>query len=178
MGTSAIPVFAQSVVSADYLCSVVLNVCEKPSFTVYKAEDYVDRLLNQKPEVIKDNNYINNLYKQIQGQENRKKIKILHISDVHLDYLYTVGTLADCNMPLCCREENGFTNDRNKMAKEWGSYKCDMPYKTFLNMLEFVREEINPDLMVWTGDNSPHNVWNNTAEESIFYTVNISMAIK
>ena len=46
-----------------------------------------------------------------------------------------------------------------------------------VNMLEYVRDEIKPEAFIWTGDNSAHNVWDNTEEEIIEYTVNITQTI-
>ena len=46
-----------------------------------------------------------------------------------------------------------------------------------VNMLEHVRDEIQPDAFFWTGDNSAHNVWDNTQDEIIDYTVNITQTI-
>jgi len=45
-------------------------------------------------------------------------------------------------------------------------------------MLRYMKEEINPDFLVWTGDNSAHNVWSNSNEEVIEYMVNITNTIK
>jgi sphingomyelin phosphodiesterase len=45
-------------------------------------------------------------------------------------------------------------------------------------MLEFVRDEVNPDLFFWTGDNSAHNVWDNTNDEVTAYVVNVTETIK
>lgn len=45
-------------------------------------------------------------------------------------------------------------------------------------MLQYIKEEIKPDMVVWTGDNSAHNVWDNTNEEVIEYTKNITDTIK
>ena len=45
-------------------------------------------------------------------------------------------------------------------------------------MLEYVKEEIKPDLFLWTGDNSPHNVWSNNDEEVLLATANITRIIK
>jgi sphingomyelin phosphodiesterase len=36
-----------------------------------------------------------------------KKIHIIHISDLHFDFLYKEGAKAQCAEPLCCREESG-----------------------------------------------------------------------
>lgn len=29
-------------------------------------------------------------------------------------------------------------------------------------MLDFIADEIQPDIVFWTGDNNVHNVWENT----------------
>lgn len=47
-------------------------------------------------------------------------------------------------------------------------------------MLDYVvQDDANlPDMVFWTGDNSAHNVWDNTADESVAYTVKVSQMIK
>ena len=60
------------------------------------------------------------------------------MSDPHLDFEYTPGTISKCNMPLCCRKENGFTSDPFLSAGKWGSYECDIPFITLINMLKYV----------------------------------------
>lgn len=45
-------------------------------------------------------------------------------------------------------------------------------------MLDFVKTEVKPDLLFWTGDNSPHNVWSNSNEEVAEATVNVTKMIK
>lgn len=45
-------------------------------------------------------------------------------------------------------------------------------------MLEFVRDELKPDMFIWTGDNSPHNVWDITMDDSILSTINVTRMIK
>lgn len=37
-------------------------------------------------------------------QTDREPLTIVHITDTHTDPLYAVGSLADCDEPLCCRE--------------------------------------------------------------------------
>lgn len=44
-------------------------------------------------------------------------------------------------------------------------------------MLDFVVDEIKPDIFLWTGDNSAHDVWKNTEEEIISYTKNITQTL-
>lgn len=31
-------------------------------------------------------------------------MKVLHLSDIHIDFAYKPGSLGDCPQPLCCRE--------------------------------------------------------------------------
>ena len=44
-------------------------------------------------------------------------------------------------------------------------------------MLDHLAATDMPDLVFWTGDNSAHNVWDNTADESVSYTVKVSQMI-
>jgi len=45
-------------------------------------------------------------------------------------------------------------------------------------MTKYIRDEIKPDMFFWTGDNSAHVVWDNSNEEVIGYTVNITNTLK
>jgi len=72
-------------------------------------------------------------------------------------------------MPLCCREENGIPENPADAAGEWGSYLCDPPRNVVSKMFEFIRDEIKPDVLFWTGDMTPHNVWSNSEEEVTMY---------
>lgn len=44
-------------------------------------------------------------------------------------------------------------------------------------MLDYIVKEAKPDVIFWTGDNSSHNVWDNTNEEVTSYTVTVSQMI-
>ena len=67
--------------------------------------------------------------------------KVLHISDVHLDLSYKVGTDVDCGMPMCCMNFTEMANDTSKGAGYWGEYYCDTPVWTFENMLSQIKEQ-------------------------------------
>jgi hypothetical protein len=41
-------------------------------------------------------------------------------------------------------------------------------------MLSYIKTDIKPDMFIWTGDNSAHNVWDNTVEEITNYTITIT----
>lgn len=70
--------------------------------------------------------------------ENAPKLKVLHISDTHIDPLYVEGSNAICGEPLCCRENDGFTNQSYAAAGKWGDYRCDLPKRTFENFLDHI----------------------------------------
>lgn len=68
--------------------------------------------------------------------------KVLHLSDFHYDPLYKEGTNADCDLPLCCEEENGPPVVPEKAAGFWGDYRvCDTPWRAVTNLMDHVTEQ-------------------------------------
>ena len=57
-----------------------------------------------------------------------------------MDLSYKAGTDAKCGKPMCCMNTTSMTDDPDKAAGVWGSYTCDLPYWTFQNMLEHIKE--------------------------------------
>lgn len=145
----------------------------------------VDNILATKPKSLANDDFIDNLYEQM-AQEmaaddtEREIIRAVHISDVHIDFMYSPGSKAKCGTFLCCREQWGAAGPDEPAAGEWGSNEgvCDIPQKTFENLMEFVVKEIAPDAIFWTGDNSSHNIWSNTTEEVTSYTETVTNVIK
>jgi len=45
-------------------------------------------------------------------------------------------------------------------------------------MFKYIKESVNPDILFWTGDNSPHSIWANTPEEVISSTSNITKMMR
>lgn len=45
-------------------------------------------------------------------------------------------------------------------------------------MLNFIKQDINPDLFFWTGDNPAHNVWDITQADVIQTTAVVTSMIK
>jgi sphingomyelin phosphodiesterase len=85
----------------------------------------------------------------------------LLIVDIHYDDMYAVGSDAICNEPLCCRtvEHNTSTKQAGRKAGKWGDYNCDLTAVMLDSMLQFISTEISPDIVVWTGDSPPHDIW-------------------
>jgi hypothetical protein len=51
---------------------------------------------------------------------DKEVLKGIHLTDVHVDPLYKVGSEADCKESMCCR--NGTGN-----ASIFGEARCDLP---------------------------------------------------
>ena len=61
-----------------------------------------------------------------------ERVKVLHLSDFHLDPRYAVNSEANCTSGMCCRTNvhaSGFTLPQIQLpAPLYGAYKCDTPY--------------------------------------------------
>eukprot|EP00331_Platyophrya_macrostoma_P015218 CAMPEP_0176467452 /NCGR_PEP_ID=MMETSP0127-20121128/38469_1 /TAXON_ID=938130 /ORGANISM="Platyophrya macrostoma, Strain WH" /LENGTH=281 /DNA_ID=CAMNT_0017860759 /DNA_START=388 /DNA_END=1230 /DNA_ORIENTATION=+ len=103
----------------------------------------------------------------------RETIKMLHISDVHVDFDYTPGMEADCGEPLCCEKMHGPAKSMNSSAGIWGSliYDCDLPPETAVQALRYIEDYLKPDFAVWTGDNVDHSIWRQSREKNSFATL-------
>ena len=55
---------------------------------------------------------------------------------------------------------------------------CDPPMITIRAALEFAKSELKPDLIIWTGDNSPHDYSTCSAEESMASIIELTKEIK
>lgn len=72
---------------------------------------------------------------------------------------YRAGASKKCDFILCCREANGFPRDKAKRAGRLGNYGCDVPFDLITTMGEYINNNIHPEVVFWTGDNVPHNMW-------------------
>ena len=45
-------------------------------------------------------------------------------------------------------------------------------------MLKFIADNINPDLVLWTGDNISHDIWHQTIENQTLNTYDITTAMQ
>lgn len=86
----------------NYFCQVQVPACDSKhnKYTILEKTDYQNKMLADKPDLIKDNNFINNLYKEIEedissGNE-RETILLYHISDLHWNLEYKEGTNNNC----------------------------------------------------------------------------------
>ncbi|EIN13842.1 Metallo-dependent phosphatase [Punctularia strigosozonata HHB-11173 SS5] len=107
-----------------------------------------------------------------------KLLKVLHISDIHLDPRYATGAEANCTSGLCCRTNNVATSSPNVTllpAPRFGSYLCDTPYSLLLSALQAIpklagTEEIGFAYSVFTGDLVSHDPENQLSRSYVEYT--------
>lgn len=101
----------------------------------------------------------------------QKIINVMHISDIHPDFFYGEGAPADCNEPVCCRANVSSLPNSTRKAGRWGTLSnCDLPLKTFNLFLDQVKN-MKIDLVLWTGDNTAHDVWQQSQDYNLNYSV-------
>ncbi|KAK4179516.1 Metallo-dependent phosphatase-like protein [Triangularia setosa] len=96
-------------------------------------------------------------------------VKVLHLSDLHLDTRYKTGSEANCTAGVCCRVSSTQFSKIHpaqpgiiEPAPLFGSYKCDSPYYLALAALQSVAPltgvEIRdpPAFTLYTGDLVAH----------------------
>jgi len=101
----------------------------------------------------------------------REPLKVLHISDYHLDMRYVVGAEAKCTEPICCRVMP-YTNISVPIAQPaslFGNYLCDTPEplatSLFRNLPKVTGYKWSDfSFGIFTGDLVSHDIWELTEE--------------
>ena len=94
-----------------------------------------------------------------EGEKAGRQLKVLHITDVHLDLQYRVGSSALCTQPPCCRGEalEAFQGaGSTDYGGPLGNPNCDSPMALLESALS-AGKTLQPDLVIWTGDSLAHN---------------------
>ena len=118
--------------------------------------DYAIRLLKDKPKK-----------KREPIDTSAPTLKMLQLTDTHFDPLYMEGASVYCEERLCCHEPA--SNYSRIVSGKFGSYiNCDTSLNTLTSFAQAAKE-LEPDFIIWTGDNAEHNSYNSTQEE-VYYT--------
>ena len=106
-----------------------------------------------------------------------KRVKVLHLSDFHLDPRYSTSAEANCSSGLCCRTnvKNSFlgAGQISMPAPLYGAYKCDTPYDLGLAALQSIGPLIGNSSFAWTiytGDLVSHDSQNQLSRAYTEYT--------
>ncbi|KHJ94649.1 Ser/Thr phosphatase family protein, partial [Oesophagostomum dentatum] len=110
--------------------------------------------------------------------DNKPTYKVLHLSDIHIDRQYAVGSEAYCQLDdalgtyaMCCRnyaDDASVSRAKTKPiyvpAGPWGMpYACDLPYQTFEAALKHISTaHTDLDYIIITGDFEAHDSWDYT----------------
>lgn len=115
------------------MCQIKIPVCYNTDFKEQRVEDYVDRILFDKPAFLKNDDYIDRLYQEIADDKangvQRETVTVYHLADLHIDLQYQEGAQrSDCGDIMCCRGKQA-KNPEDRAGK-WGDYLCDLPIET------------------------------------------------
>ncbi|KAI0347728.1 sphingomyelin phosphodiesterase [Trametopsis cervina] len=107
-----------------------------------------------------------------------KRLKVLHLSDVHIDPRFANGAEANCTTGLCCRaggSNSASPNHTITPAPRYGAYLCDAPISLVLAALPSIpiltdTEKTGFDFTVYTGDLVSHDPDNQLSRDYVTYT--------
>ena len=104
------------------------------------------------------------------------RVKVVHLSDLHLDPRYAVLSEANCSSTFCCRSNIKAAGSNGSIALPaslYGAFKCDSPY----DLLAAAMEAIDPltgindekGFAIYTGDSTAHDPANQISREYTEY---------
>ncbi|CAJ0951819.1 unnamed protein product, partial [Mesorhabditis belari] len=127
-------------------------------------------------------------------QNGKPTMRVLHLSDIHIDRWYEVGSEADCTdgkgldafgtYALCCRNYPPAAGDREKKAIKtpagpWGSpMKCDIPFQTYVSAMKHINQTEKLDYIIVTGDFEAHDIWDYTQDRTKANIENITAVLR
>ena len=166
---AAVPAISEGLtgflLTPEYSCEHEWGSCVNHQwYTALTTEHYIEKILLHKPAFLKKDNYLNYLYSELDSanktaNEPRKTLSFVHFTDLHVDLDYVVGSNKTCNNVMCCRSEDGMATDPSNAAGPYGSLAlCDVPAATLYKMGDKINE-LQPDVVFWTGDVVPHDQW-------------------
>ena len=109
-----------------------------------------------------------------------ERVKVLHLSDFHLDPRYEVASEANCTSGLCCRTNvhaSGLTLPEIELpAPLYGAFQCDTPYYLGLAALQSIgpltgtTKDSPFAWTIYTGDLVSHDSQNQLSRAYVEYT--------
>ena len=132
-----------------YICYVLLDICPASTSTItwFNSENYID--------------YIRSLPK-IQPEtpktaSPKNELKILHFSDAHIKLRYVEGAASVSSNDRWAACETNPASPSDPVAGHFGDPNCDAPTQLFQAFLSYAKT-VNPDVIIYTGDNNDHNM--------------------
>ncbi|KZT07671.1 sphingomyelin phosphodiesterase [Laetiporus sulphureus 93-53] len=111
-------------------------------------------------------------------QATGERLKVLHLSDLHIDPRYLIGSEANCSQGLCCRAgayNEDSVNQTLAPAPRYGSFVCDAPYTLIVAALQAIpiltaTEQDGFNFTLYTGDLVSHDPMNELSRQYTVYT--------
>ena len=152
-----LPILLEKLTSQHNLCTYQFEVCDMEGYKKRNMKEEIFEMLAHKPEAAKSNDYVNKMYKA-NKHKTGEPVKIVSISDLHIDYEYMTGASNNCGKILCCRSDSGKPLKQEEAAGKWGDFNCDLNSVALDSMLTHIKNEIKPDFVLWGGDSIPHDI--------------------
>ena len=108
---------------------------------------YAQKLLANKPKKEKE-----------KPKDNGEVIRMLQVTDLHIDPKYEQGCSTSCKKLICCRNDSTTEKTEPLSGKFGYEGKCDIPITLFESFVDDFLNR-NVDFIIWTGDNAPHDSW-------------------
>ncbi|KAH7917911.1 sphingomyelin phosphodiesterase [Leucogyrophana mollusca] len=111
-------------------------------------------------------------------QPSGERLKVLHLSDVHIDPRYATGSEANCTGYMCCRDNVFNSQSPNATvfpAPRFGAYLCDTPLSLLASAMEAIgpltgTEESGFAFSLFTGDLTAHDSDNQYSRAFVEYS--------
>ena len=101
---------------------------------------------------------------------------MLHVTDIHYDPFYLEGSADNCVGRLaglpCCHIFDIVLKPYTR-ANKWGNYNCDTPFSLINRTLHWASEQLDPDVVLYTGDTADHNIW----MQGMFSTIRVEQEV-
>jgi sphingomyelin phosphodiesterase len=112
-------------------------------------------------------NFINDNMIESKRGATKETLRVLHLSDLHIDPFYEYGADSNCDEPLCCRSTSAKSEAK---AGYWGDYlECDSPNYTIEQLMSHINTTLSDEYqyLIWTGDIVAHDIWNTSRDTII-----------
>ncbi len=161
-----IPTFA-ILLNSTVLCPQI-GFCRDPVIVPAPDAAFATRVLKDRPPISP---------RHSAGVSDQPPLRVLVFTDMHLDFDYMEGKSSVCDNGLCCRRSSPDTNDPKYRAGPFGDARCDLPNATMESFVYQVAK-LNPDVVLWLGDNPPHNMYEQRKETQASYFQHVARLIK
>ncbi|KAF2092753.1 sphingomyelin phosphodiesterase [Rhizodiscina lignyota] len=136
--------------TSTIFCNVVFSQCDLPPVRPYKIPFPKPKPAKSLPRV-----------------SGKKPINVVHISDVHVDLEYVVGSNYNCSNGICCRVTNPIDGPKftQYAAGPFGNSHCDSPLSLEKSMYSAINEIVpDKEFTLFTGDLIEGATWLSEAE--------------